>query len=147
MGDKSIANTPGKDFSPLLLGKDIDNWDDVAFFEFVTVRVIRTPDWKYMKRLDDDEPNTLYDLRNDPEERVNLIDHPAYTDVASELDRRLTAFFDKYGDKSYDLWKGGTAKGILLQKYYGRNDIFTSRFPDWKEPSLEKAKHVFTDIR
>ena len=147
MGDKSIAHTPGKDFSPLLLGKDIDNWDDVAFFEFVTVRVIRTPDWKYMKRLDDDEPNTLYDLRNDPEERVNLIDHPAYTDVASELDRRLTAFFDKYGDKSYDLWKGGTAKGILLQKYYGRNDIFTSRFPDWKEPSLEKAKHVFTDIR
>ena len=147
MGDKSIANSPGKDFSPMLLGKDIDNWDDVAFFEFVTVRVIRTPEWKYMKRLDDDEPNTLYDLRNDPEERVNLIDHPAYTDVASELDGRLTAFFDNYSDKAYDLWKGGTAKGILLQKYYGRNDIFTSRFPDWKEPSLEKAKHVFTDVR
>ena len=47
----------------MLLGKDIDKWDDVAFFEFVTVRVIRTPEWKYMKRLDDDEPNTLYDLR------------------------------------------------------------------------------------
>ena len=147
MGDKSIANTPGKDFSPMLLGKDIDKWDDVAFFEFVTVRVIRTPEWKYMKRLDDDEPNTLYDLRNDPEERVNLIDHPAYMDVARELDRRLTTFFDRYSDKTYDLWKGGTAKGILLQKYYGRNDIFTSRFPDWKEPSLEKAKHVFTDVR
>ena len=147
MGDKRIANTPGKDFSPMLLGKDIDKWDDVAFFEFVTVRVIRTPEWKYMKRLDDDEPNTLYDLRSDPEERVNLIHHPAFMDVARELDRRLTTFFDRYSDKTYDLWKGGTAKGILLQKYYGRNDIFTSRFPDWKEPSLEKAKHVFTDIR
>ena len=85
-------------------------------------------------------------LRNDPGERVNLVDEPAYKDVVEELDKRLTAFFDQYSDATYDLWKGGTAKGILLQKYYGRNDIFSSRFPDWKEPSLEKAKHVFTDI-
>ena len=147
MGDKSIANTPGKDFSPLLLGNDVAAWDDTAFFEFVTVRVIRTPEWKYMKRLDDDEPNTLYHLGNDPEERVNLVDDPAYADVVNELDRRLTAFFDRYGNDAYDLWQGGTAKGILLQKYYGRNDIFSSRFPDWKEPSLEKAEHVFTDLR
>ena len=146
MSDKKIADTPGKDFTPLLLGEDIDDWDDAVFFEFVTVRVIRTPGWKYMKRLDDDEPNTLYDLRNDPGERVNLVDEPAYKDVVEELDKRLTAFFDQYSDATYDLWKGGTAKGILLQKYYGRNDIFSSRFPDWKEPSLEKAKHVFTDI-
>ncbi len=147
MGDKSIANTPGKDFSPLLLGNDVAAWDDTAFFEFVTVRVIRTPEWKYMKRLDDDEPNTLYHLGNDPEERVNLVDEPAYADVINELDRRLTAFFDSYGNDAYDLWQGGTAKGILLQKYYGRNDIFSSRFPDWKEPSLEKAEHVFSDLR
>ena len=147
MGDKSIANTPGKDFSPLLLGNDMAAWDDTAFFEFVTVRVIRTPEWKYMKRLDDEEPNTLYHLGNDPEERDNLIDDPAYTDVVNDLDQRLTAFFDKYSAEAYDLWKGGTAKGILLQKYYGRNDIFSSRFPDWKEPSLEKAKRVFTDAR
>ena len=146
MDNKRIANTPGKDFTPLLLGNDVDEWADAAFFEFVTVRVIRTPGWKYMKRLDDDEPNTLYDLRNDPEERVNLVDDPAYTGLMKELDWRLTAFFNEYGDEAYDLWKGGTAKGILLQKYYGRNDIFSSRFHDWKEPSLEKAKHVFTDV-
>ncbi len=147
MGDRRIANTPGKDFTPMLSGKDVDNWDDAAFFEFVTVRVIRTPGWKYMKRLDDEEPNTLYDLKNDPEERVNLIDNPAYIDVAKELDARLTAFFDKYSDKKYDVWKGGTAKGILLQKYYGRNDIFRDRFPNWKEPSLKKAPFIFTDLK
>lgn len=43
--------------------------------------------------------------------------------------------------------QSSTFKGILLQKYYGRNDIFSSRFPDWKEPSLEKADRVFTDVR
>ena len=146
LDDRRIANTPGKDFTPLLLGKDIEQWDDAAFFEFVTVRVIRTPRWKYMKRLDDDEPNTLYDLGSDPGERVNLVDEPAYSNIVGELDRRLTAFFDEYSDGAYNLWKGGTAKGILLQKYYGRNDIFSSRFRNWKEPSLEKAKHVFTDV-
>ncbi len=146
LDDKRIVNTPGEDFTPLLLGQNIDEWEDAAFFEFVTVRVIRTPRWKFMKRLDDDEPNTLYDLSNDPEERVNLIDDPAYMNIVKELDRRLEDFFDEYGNDAYDLWKGGTAKGILLQKYYGRNDIFSSRFSDWKEPSLEKAKTVFTDI-
>ena len=147
MADKKIANSPGRSFKPFLQGGEVEDWKDAAFFEFVTVRVIRTPGWKYMKRLDDEEPNTLYDLKNDPEERVNLIDDPAYTDVAKELDARLTAFFDKYGDKKYDLWKGGTAKGILLQKYYGRNDIFRDRFPNWKEPSLEKASSTFTDLK
>lgn len=147
MGGKEIANSPGKDFTPLLRGEDIDGWEDAAFFEFVTVRVIRTSQWIYMKRLDDEEPNTLYDLENDPDERINLINDPGYAKIVKELDDRLTAFFAKYSDKKYDVWKGGTAKGLLLEKYYGRDDIFKSRFPNWKEPSLEKARYVFTDIQ
>lgn len=147
MGEKEIANSPGRSFVPFLKGKDISGWGDAAFFEFVTVRVIRTPNWKFMKRLDDEEPNTLYDLTNDPDERVNLINDPAYADVVAELDKKLTQFFDTYSDPKYDLWKGGSAKGILLEKYYGRDDIFRSHFPNWKEPTLEKAKHVFTDIK
>ena len=147
MGDKKIANTPGKSFVPFLKGKDISDWGDAAFFEFVTIRVVRTSDWIYMKRLDDEEPNTLYDLKNDPHEWVNLIDDPSYANIVNEMDKKLTGFFDRYSDEKYDLWKGGTAKGILLQKYYGRDDIFKSRFPDWKEPTLERAKHVFTDLR
>ncbi|MBT7952635.1 MAG: sulfatase-like hydrolase/transferase [Gammaproteobacteria bacterium] len=148
MKDKTIANSPGKSFMPFLQGNSIKNWDDAAFFEFVTVRVIRTSKWKYMKRLDDEEePNTLYDLNNDPDEKINLIDDPAYAKTRDSLDKRLTAFFTKYSDSKYDVWNGGSAKGILLEKYYGRDDIFKSRFPNWKEPTLEKAKHVFTDIK
>jgi len=145
MGEKRIANSPGESFRPLLEGEALDDWDDAAFFEFVTVRVIRTPKWKYMKRLDDEEPDTLYDLENDPGEKHNLINDPAYAEVRRSLDRRLTAFFSEYSDGKYNLWEGGTAKGILLEKYYGRDDIFKSRFPDWQEPGLEKAEQVFTD--
>lgn len=146
MQDKLITNSPGKSFMPFMQGKEVKDWDDAAFFEFVTVRVIRTSDWKYMKRLDDEEPNTLYDLKNDADEKINLIDDPAYAETRNSLDQRLTTFFSKYIDKKYDLWHGGSAKGLLLQKYYGRDDIFKSRFPNWKEPTLEKATHVFTDI-
>ena len=147
MPDKPVANSPGKSFKSLLKGKDIENWGDAAFFEFVTVRVIRTSKWKYMKRLDDEEPDTLYDLENDPEEKNDLINDPAFADVRMSLDKRLMAFFSKYSDSKYNVWEGGSAKGILLEKYYGRDDIFKSRFPDWKEPTLEKAQTVFTDIQ
>jgi len=145
--DRSIANTPGKSFAPILAGDQIDAWEDAAFFEFVTVRVIRTPGWKYMKRLDAEGGNTLYDLKSDPDENVNLIDRPEYAQVVSELDKKLTAFFDRYADRKFDLWKGGTAKGILLEKYYGRDDIFRDRFPNWREPFIEKAQHTFSDLK
>jgi len=65
--------------------------------------------------------------------------------VVRHLDEELTAFFDRYRDEKYDLWNGGTAKGILLEKYYGRDDIFRSRFPGWREPFIEKADRVFSD--
>jgi len=146
MHDRNIANTPGRSFAPILRGEPIDTWDDAAYFEFVTVRAIRTPEWKYMKRLDEEGPGTLFNLGMDPDEHVNLIDKPEYADVVQELDRKLTGFFDRYADKRYDLWKGGSAKGILLDRYYGRDDIFRDRFPEWRAPYIEKAQHIFSDL-
>ena len=147
LSDKKIPNSPGGSFKPFLQGGEVEDWEDAAFFEFVTVRVIRTHRWKYMKRLDTEEPDTLYDLKNDPDERNNLINDPVHANTLKKLDNKLTGFFAAYSDKKYDLWNGGTAKGILLEKYYGRDDIFRDRFPNWKEPSLEKAPVRFTDLK
>ena len=147
MGAVEIANSPGKSFAPLLRGGDVEDWDDAAYFEFVTVRAVRTPQWKYMKRLDREEPDTLHQLEQDPGETNNLAQDPAYGEVVKQLDEKLTRFFDAYGDEKYDLWRGGTAKGILLEKYYGRDDIFRDRFPGWETPSLKKAERVFTDLK
>jgi len=41
--------SPGRDFSPALLGK-APAWEDVIFFDNENVRAIRTPDWKYIHR-------------------------------------------------------------------------------------------------
>lgn len=140
-----IANTPGKSFKRLLQGRDIKGWKNEAFFEFVTLRVIRTPKWKYTKRLDKEGRETLYNLEIDPEENANIIDQPEYTEVIEGLDRKLTAFFSNYSSEEFDLWNGGTAKGILLDKYYGRDDIFRERFSNWQKPYIKNPAQAFTD--
>ncbi len=114
-------------------------WDDTVFFEFVTVRVIETPQWKYVRRFPPEDLCELYDLETDPGEMQNLIDSSAHTDIIAALDRQLAAYFREHADPQYDLWNGGTAKGRLLEEHYGRDDIFSDRFPGWRPPFVEKA--------
>ncbi len=52
----------------------------------------------------------LYDLQNDPEERVNLIGDEGVVDTAVTLRQHLHDFFNQYSDPRYDLWRGGAAK-------------------------------------
>ncbi len=53
----------------------------------------------------------LYDTQKDPEQENNLYGNPDYAEDVSELDRRLTKFFDSYSNAQYDLWRGGSVKG------------------------------------
>ncbi len=135
LGDRQVANTPGRSFAPALTGKELD-WDDTVFFEYIDTRVIQTRDWKYTKRFLA-APNELYDLARDPGETRNLADDPEFQSVRNEMDARLTAFFDRYADPRFDIWHGGTAKATLF--YGGRNDRFANHFPDWAPPVTEKA--------
>jgi len=136
--DIEIANSPGKSFASMLEGKEIA-WDDTVFFEFVTVRVIETPKWKYLRRFPPSDPRELYDLEADAGETRNLIDSPGHTAVVAALDERLMAYFERHADPQYDLWNGGTAKARLLEEHYGRDDIFSDRFAGWRPPFVEKA--------
>ena len=144
LGELEIRDSAGRSFAAMLGGAEPE-WDSTAFFEFVTVRVVRAGRWKYMKRFDTAEPHTLFDLVADPEEKHNLIDDPAHAEVLAELDRRLTEFFARYSAPKYDLWNGGSAKAILLGRHYGRNEIFSDRFPGWREPFVEHPDAVFRD--
>lgn len=135
LGDRQIADTPGRSFTKALRGGDID-WDDTVFFEYIDTRVIQTRDWKYTKRFLA-APNELYNLAQDPDETRNLADDPESQTVRNELDARLTAFFDRYADPRFDIWNGGTAKATLF--YGGRNDRFANHFESWQPPVTEKA--------
>jgi arylsulfatase A-like enzyme len=100
-------------FVPLLNEGPGDARTEV-FLEQEETRAIRTERWLYKRRFQlaptPPFPDELYDLVNDPDEKTNLVDDPAFAKVRSELTARITAFFDEYSDPRYDLWSGGSAK-------------------------------------
>ena len=116
LADKMAAQkpkSPGRDFSPVLLGKQPEKWDNTVFYEMEKVRAIRTDGWKYVARQPDG-PNELYDMKADPEERTNLHGRPQHRQIQTELEQRLEAFFKAYADPQYDTWKGGRSKAKRL---------------------------------
>jgi arylsulfatase A-like enzyme len=112
----SHLQSPGRDFSPILRGEQLATSDDDAmFFEFETVRAVRTRTMKLIRRHPDG-PHELYDLQTDPGETRNLHDVPEYAAARDELLTRLGAFFARYADPQYDLWKAGRSKAPLHSK-------------------------------
>jgi hypothetical protein len=53
-------------------------------------------------------------------------------EVVSDLDKRLTRFFDTYSDAQYDLWRGGTVKGTVES-----TQVYKSLYGDQWEPESE----------
>lgn len=104
----AAPQSPGRDYSALLKGREID-WENVIYYEFEDARMIRTADWKYTRRFPAG-PDELYDLRQDPGEKSNLAGKPDFAERQEDLARRLDAFFNRYADPKYDLWRGGKSK-------------------------------------
>ena len=112
MGDVRFDNSPGKSFMHVLAG-ETGKRREAVFFEQEETRVIRTGNFAYWKRLRSTGKPALFDMKADPEQNRNIVDDPAYREVVTELDARLTAFFAEYADAKYDLWRGGGAKGSV----------------------------------
>ena len=136
LADRAIANSPGKSHARLFRGGR-GKEEQPVFFEYITTRVIQTRDWKYIKRFLA-APNELYDLVRDPGETRNLAEDTARASVIRDLDTRLTAFFERYADPRWDVWRGGTAKAVLT--YGNRNQAFAEQFPGWTPPVTVKAE-------
>ncbi len=63
------------------------------------IRMHRTREWKYNRYLVHGEE--LYDLKNDPEEMVNLAANPAYTARKAELSAALDHWMANNGDSAF----------------------------------------------
>ena len=95
-------NMPGTSFLPLLTGEKQQVRDDVVIYdEYGSVRMIRTKEYKYVCRIPGG-PDELYDLKNDPGERNNLIDNPDMRQLKIQLNWQLTQWFNRYVDPRYD---------------------------------------------
>ncbi|NKQ34645.1 MAG: hypothetical protein HF973_03415 [Chloroflexi bacterium] len=100
--------TPSRSLMPLLQGRPF-TWEDAVFMEQEETRAIRTSRWLYMARFQGSPHNPfsdeLYDLQNDPRERVNLLGDERVVGTAVTLRQRLHDFFDQYSDPRFDLWR------------------------------------------
>lgn len=96
-------DVPGRSFAGLLAGDP--DWCPadrvVVFDEYGPVRMVRTPDWKYVHRAPHG-PHELYDLHADPGEEHNLAALPKYATEASRLRQHLTDWFTRYTDPAHD---------------------------------------------
>jgi arylsulfatase A-like enzyme len=130
--DVEIANSPGRSFAEHLKGNELASWSDAVYMDQEATRVIRTNQYSYWKRLKGTGEHALYDVQNDPAQENNLFGNPDYVDVISQLDSRLTQFFDTYSNAQYDLWRGGTVKGSTES-----TQVYKSLYGEQWEPESE----------
>jgi arylsulfatase A-like enzyme len=108
-----LPESPGHSFAPVLKGESME-WNNEMGYEFEGCRAFHTDDWKIVLRKNPDGPSELYDMKNDPMERFNLFGQSENAAVQTEMISKLNAFFDRYADPEYDIWKGGRSKARRL---------------------------------
>ncbi|MFC6452920.1 sulfatase-like hydrolase/transferase [Paenibacillus vulneris] len=101
-GDADGIQLPGHSFASLLLGKPAEEREHIFVFdEYGPVRMIRSRDWKYIHRYPYG-PHELYDLKNDPDERSNLMLADDDNEHAVRLKAELDEWFVRYVNPELD---------------------------------------------
>ena len=96
------AAMQGRSIAPLLRGEPVE-WRDEVFYEYFAdfpyqvppSQAVRTDRWLYVE-YDRGLAPELYDTVADPEQHVNLIEHPAYAATRQELSQRLAELRREY---------------------------------------------------
>ena len=94
----------GHSLRPIVNGEDRENWRKETFHEHFAVRSripafegLRNENYKYVRYFDHENHEFLHDLKNDPDELVNLAGNPDHEDVLVAMRQRTTKKVDEYG--------------------------------------------------
>jgi arylsulfatase A-like enzyme len=111
LGAEVPDGLPGRSFIDALAGERSNGGDRpvVVYDEMGPTRMIRTREWKYVHRYPYG-PHELFDLVNDPGERINLLEDERILDAAEEdrrgraasMRRELELWFARYADPRAD---------------------------------------------
>lgn len=92
-------NYPGRSFLPMLDNSEgLSNWRQAQFGEYGNLRMIRTQDYKLVRRYDENALCELFDLWSDPSETHNRCDDPDYQPVVKQLTAEIDAYFEHFQD-------------------------------------------------
>ena len=99
---EKLEDRPGASFVSSVTGQPRQTPKPVVVHdEYGQTRMIRTDSKKYVHRYPSG-PNEFWDLDNDPEETVNQIDNPVFSEEISELRSRLEKWFALYTEPERD---------------------------------------------
>ncbi len=94
----------GHSLRPVVERGKPDDWRTETFHEHFAVRTripsfegIRNENFKYVRYIDDDNYEFLHDLKNDPDELVNLADDPKHADTLEAMRARTDEVVAGYG--------------------------------------------------
>ncbi|QDT79716.1 Arylsulfatase [Gimesia maris] len=103
-GVKVPERYQGKSLQPIVAGKTPDNWRKESFHEHFAVRNripafegLRNDRFKYVRYFDHGGHEFLHDLKQDPDELVNLAGHPQFQDTLKEMRERTTSRVNELG--------------------------------------------------
>ncbi len=117
-------NMEGVSLLPLIKGEREEGYQEIHTNECTwrAARAIRTKEWKFVKTIDkglyDMPPKELFNLREDPTEKHNLINEKAR--VADELELRMTRWVDKKLENKPDPLRVQAARGLPAKSWLGR---------------------------
>lgn len=107
LGTPENLKLEGRSFASWLRGEETPYWDTTIYGQYdmhhggiARMRMIRTPHWKLVRRLDEAGLDELYDLEDDPDERRNLFGDPDHADRAETMKLRLLVRMLELDDRS-----------------------------------------------
>jgi len=95
----SDRNLSGRSYLTVASGKPLPKrqpWKDLAFGELRGIEMARDNRFKLLLREEGQGASEIYDLRKDPNERINQFENQEYVDVHSRLEAELRAWHEKY---------------------------------------------------
>jgi len=117
----------GKSLRPLAEGKAVDHWREYVVSEDAKWRMLRTEKYKYTTFSDPDSKESLVNLKTDPGEMRNLVDHPEYQETLQNHRDLLVEWFESTGDTD-------------AVKFVRNDDGSSDYTPPPEEPSVKKTK-------
>jgi len=117
----------GKSLRPVAEGKPVANWRDYVVSEDAKWRMLRTEKYKYTTFSDPTSKESLVNLKKDPGEMRNLVDHPEYKQILGDHRQLLAQWSESTGDKD-------------AFKYARKDDGSSDYVPPLEEPDTKKTK-------
>jgi len=107
----------GASYAHLLDGSGPETWDDTRYGEYGDLRMIRTPQHKFVKRYPDG-PHDLFELDSDPGEQLNRAGWDEFAALQDGLEQRLEEWYSRREE--------ATRSGLRIkfQRTHNRNEAW-----------------------